>query len=208
MLTEVFFDCETKKMFSDLETFDPAGLGVSIVSVYRRKIDIQLVEDRQSLKEVEGVMQSFWENDFPKMWSLFNDADRIIGFNSIKFDVPALSPYSPPYFAKLPHFDIMDELKKILGHRISLDALAKETLQDYKSDHGENAVEYWAKGDPESLKKLQFYCEKDVAITRDIYDYAMKNKQLKFKDKWNEIRTVELDFSYPKSDNIPQIGLF
>lgn len=201
MFTEVFFDVETKKLFSDIETQNPADLGVSIVSVYSRNVD-----DKNN--ESDGRMQSFWEADFPKMWPVFMNAKRVIGYNSLKFDVPALSPYSPAYFAKLPHFDIMDEVKKILGFRISLNALAKETLLNYKSDSGVNAVEYFAKGDAESLKKLQFYCEKDVLITRDIYDFAMRNKQLKFKDKWNELRIIDLDFSYPVEATTPQIGLF
>ncbi len=201
MFTEVFFDVETKKLFEEIEGFDPAALGVSIVSLYKRTLN-------ENSTEVEGEMLSFWESDFSAMWQHFADAKRIIGFNSIKFDVPALAPYAPAYFAKLPHFDIMSEAKKILGHRVSLNALAKECLASYKSDSGINAVEYFAKGDVKSLEKLKMYCEKDVLITRDIYDYALKNKRLKFKDKWNDIREFEVDFTYPPETQEPQMGLF
>jgi len=41
----------------------------------------------------------------------------------------------------------------------------------------------------------------DVAITRDIYDHALKNKSLKYIDFWNEIHEVKLDFSYPKENS-------
>ena len=201
MYSEVFFDVETKKLFSDVAENDPALLGVSIVSVYSRKID-------ESLNEIEGRMQSFWEQEFDKMWPIFQEADRIIGFNSLGFDVPALKPYESFPFAKLPHLDIMAKVKEVFGRRIALDAIAKETLDTQKTDTGLNAVFYWQKGDKESLEKLRKYCEADVLITRDVYDFVLKNGHVLFKDKWNTLRKVELDFSYPVDVVETQVGLF
>jgi DEAD/DEAH box helicase domain-containing protein len=155
-------------------------------------------------------MASFFEDEIPKMWELFQNANRIVGFNSIKFDVPALKPYAPGYFAKLPHFDIAAEVKKIIGRRIPLNALAHDTLGRGKIDSGANAVLYWKKHDPASLALLKKYCEADVAITRDIYDFGLQNKALKFTDRWNTPRTIEVNFSYPTEAPISsnQIGLF
>ena len=201
MISELIFDVETKKLFSDISTDDPGDLGVSIVSVYTRMVN-------DSFEEVSGEMRSFWEKDFDSMWSLFEKADRIIGFNSLKFDVPALQPYTTMNFLALKHFDIMDIVRQKTGRRIGLSALAKETIGDDKTDVGTNAVIYWAKGDTESLKKLQMYCEADVALTRDLYDFGRKNKLLKYVDKWNNSTTIEVDFSYPKKKEDPQIGLF
>lgn len=201
MKREVIFDVETKKLFSDIEGFDPGNLGVSVVSLYSRMLS-------DNLTETEGSIQSFWEADFDKMWPIFTGADRIIGFNSIGFDVPALKPYAKFPFEKLPHFDIMYKFKDKAGHRISLDSLAKETLDREKSDTGLNAVFYWEKGDKESLRKLQKYCEDDVIITKEIYDYIIGNGHVLFKDKWNTLRKVDLDFSYPKEADKSQIGLF
>ena len=202
IIKEVFFDVETKGWFSDTEERDPSKLGVSICSVYSREID-------ENFKEIKGEMKSFWEKEFSQMWDTFQNADRIIGFNSIYFDVPALKPYSPISFPKLPHFDIMAQIKQEIGRRVSLDALAKTTLGKYKIDAGENAIIYFEKGDKKSLSKLKKYCEEDVILTRDLYDYAIKNKELKFLDKWNTLRTIKLDFSYPKEINTnSQVSLF
>ncbi len=202
MFNEVFFDVETKKLFGDVSENDPALLGVSIVSIYSRTID-------ENLNETEGKMQSFWEKDFDKMWPIFQKADRIIGYNSIGFDVPALKPYTNFPFAKLPHFDILLKIKEIYGKRVPLDAIAKETLDREKTDTGLNAVYYWQKGDKKSLEKLRLYCEEDVLLTRDIYDFVIKNGYLLFKDKWNTLRKVELNFSYPpKEESQSQAGLF
>ncbi len=198
---EVIFDTETKTFFDETNGNDPAKLGVSITSVYTRTLD-------KNLSEVEGKMQSFWEKDFNEMFKLFEKADRIIGFNSINFDVPALSPYLPSHWSKLKHFDILDSIKKTWGKRMSLDSLAKATLGSKKNDSGENAIKYWNEGTRESLAKLKKYCEMDVIITRDLYDYVLKNGVLRYKDFWNESHEIKLDFSYPKEKDEIQTSLF
>jgi len=201
MVTEVIFDIETKKIFDDIAGNNPADLGISIISVYKRQLD-------DNFSEIEGRMESFFEKDFPKMWALFSNADRIIGYNSLHFDVPAMAPLAPYDFKKLNHFDIMDHIKDALGFRLSLNAIATETLGHGKNDSGLNAVYYWQENSEESLAKLKKYCEMDVMVTKEVYDYGLKNKQLKYKDKWNTPRMLEVDFSYPKVEIDPQMGLF
>lgn len=203
MIQEVIFDIETQKLFSDTGTFDPADLGVSIVSAYVRQVN-------QAQQELSGKIMSFWERDLPNMWEHFRGAKRIIGFNSVKFDVPALRPYAPADFARLPHFDVLGIIRTLLGHSLSLNTLASATLGKQKTDVGTNAVNYWRNGTAEDLRKLQMYCEADVILTKELYDYAVKNKHLKYHDKWNSLRTVSVDFSYPKDvlDASRQIGLF
>jgi DEAD/DEAH box helicase domain-containing protein len=188
---EVIFDTETKRFFDEVEDNNPAKLGVSITSVYYRTVD-------ENFKEIEGTMKSFWEKDFPEMFKLFEKADRIIGFNSISFDIPALSPYLPGHWPKLKHFDILAEIKKIEGKRMSLDSLAKATLGTRKNDSGANAIKYWNESTPESLAKLKKYCEMDVEITCGIYDHTVKEGYLKYIDFWNETHEIKLDFSYPQ----------
>lgn len=189
MFTEIIFDVETKKLFNEISGNDPGDLGVSIVSVYFRTISPEFTE-------IEGKIKSYWEKDFSKLWPLFSKADRIIGFNSTKFDILALQPYAPFKLSKLNHFDILTHVKEKLGKRISLDSIAKETLGQEKTDIGIQAVYYWKEKSKESLEKLKKYCEADVVITKDIYDYGLKNRNLKYLDKWNTPREIEVDFSY------------
>jgi len=193
MFTEVIFDVETKKLFSDISGNDPGDLGVSIVSAYHRTIT-------PKYKEIEGKLKSYWEKDFSKLWPLFSKADRIVGFNSTKFDILALQPYAPFKLSKLNHFDIMSLVKEKLGRRISLDSIAKETLGQGKTGIGVQAVYYWREKSKESLEKLKKYCEADVIITKDIYDYGLKNKYVKYLDKWNTPREIEVDFSYSREE--------
>ncbi|MFA6007849.1 MAG: ribonuclease H-like domain-containing protein [Candidatus Shapirobacteria bacterium] len=201
MVTEVIFDIETKKIFDDIEGNNPADLGISIISTYKRFLN-------DKYEEISGKMESFYEEDFAKMWPLFANADRIIGFNSLHFDVPAMAPLAPYDFKKLKHFDIMDHIKNALGFRLSLNAVATETLGHSKIDNGLNAVDYWREHSAESLAKLKKYCEMDVTVTKEVYDFGLKNNKLKYKDKWNTPRELIVDFSYPKVESVPQMGLF
>ncbi len=204
MITEVIFDIESQKLFSEVENNDPAKLGVSIVSAYIREVN-------ENQEEVSGEMKSFWEDELDGLWPILLSAKRVIGFNTLKFDVPVLTPYAPPgTLAKLPHLDIMQHVRNALGHSLSLATLGENTLGRGKTDVGTNAVIYWKSHDPESLAKLKFYCEADVALTRDLYDYGVKNKLLKYVDTWNNPQTFAVDFSYPKEvvDASRQIGLF
>lgn len=203
MLTQVFFDVETQRLFSEISSGNPADLGISLVSVYVRKID-------ETQKELSGEMYSFWENELSNMWKHFSGVSRIIGFNTIKFDIPSLSPYAPSGFEKLPHFDIMKAVRDALGFSLSLNHLATQTLGTEKTDVGTNAVLYWNEHSEKSLAKLKSYCEADVLLTRDLYDFGVTNKKLLYLDKWNNPREIFVDFSYPQSviDASRQIGLF
>ena len=200
-MIEVIFDVETKKLFEEIEGRDPGKLELSVASAYRREID-------EEGREIKGEMRSFWEKELKELWPWFEEADRIIGFNSIGFDVPVLQPYYEGNLAKLNHFDIMDKVKEALGHRLSLNVIARETLDETKIAVGTDAVKWWKAGDEESLANLKKYCEMDVVVTRNVYDYAKKEGKLKFKDRWNELREMEVDFSYPEPEDEIQMGLF
>ncbi|OGD79603.1 hypothetical protein A2368_02610 [Candidatus Collierbacteria bacterium RIFOXYB1_FULL_49_13] len=202
-MVEVFFDIETRKLFDQIPDREKiADLGVSIVSVYRRVLDTDL-------HEVEGEMKSFWEQDLPLMWPWFEGAERIIGFNSVRFDVPVLAPWYHRDLHKLPHFDLLEKVKERLGFRIKLDNLAEQTLGKGKSADGLMAVAWWNKGDEESLINLKKYCEMDVEVTRDLYDTGLKTGKLKYRDQWGQVKEFEVDFGYPKTESDePQLVLF
>lgn len=191
----VVFDVETKKAFDEVGGYYPEKLGVSISGVYYR-------DDEQKIEWLRG----FREPEFPEMFKLFETADRIVGFNTINFDMPALSPYYVGDLLKLPNLDIMVEIEKQVGHRIALDAVAKETLGEQKIGHGLDAIRYFHDGDWESLEK---YCLQDVIVTRKLYDLGAKGEKLKFKNKWNRLVEVPVDFSYhPATKATVQTTLF
>ncbi len=172
------FDVETKKAFDEVGGYYPEKLGVSIIGTYWRD---------ENGEEYVGYM----EGNFSPFWRKLETADLVVGFNIISFDYETLKPYYTGSFKQFPSLDIMLEMEKHLGHRVSLDAVAKETLGEQKNGHGLDAIRYYHDGDWESLEK---YCLQDVKVTKDIYDYGVANKVLRFKNKWNNIVEVPVIF--------------
>lgn len=190
-MNEVVFDIETKKAFVEVGKYDPSRLGVSYVGVFVRERD--LGENSSQVGELVG----FFEDGLAKLWPILEQADRLVGFNIVGFDLPVLQPYYHGSFSDFPVLDILEEVKKEVGHRVSLDAIAKETLGVQKSGSGLDALTFYEQGE---FDKLAEYCLGDVKITRDVYDYGLENRKLKFKNKWNRLVEVPVDFSYREDD--------
>lgn len=115
----------------------------------------------------------YWESDVPALIAELKSADRVVGFNVKGFDYEVLRPYAPNVRLQfLPTLDIMSDLKSILSFPVSLDAVARATLNETKLATGLQAVEWWRSGE---LEKLAEYCKVDVDVTRRIYDFGCEN---------------------------------
>ena len=110
---------------------------------------------------------------------MFLEADQIIGFNIKNFDFQVLKPYLNFDTTKLPYLDILEEVEKLIGHRVRLDNLAQMNLGVGKNGDGLEALKLWKLGRIEDLKK---YCVNDVKITKELYDYVTKYGKLLYKD--------------------------
>lgn len=192
-MKQVFFDVETKRTFDAVGGNFPEKLGISFVGV--------CVRDDNG----PGEMLSFFEQDIPKLFTIFEQADVLIGFNSQHFDLPTLQPYYSGDVFKFPHLDILARFKDATGHRVKLDIIARETLGVGKSGDGLDAIKYYETG---QLDKLKEYCLQDVAVTRDVYDHGLRKGFVKFKNKWNRLIETPVDFSFaPKKDDGVQMML-
>lgn len=163
-MRKIVFDVETKNLFQDIGSNDPADLDISVVCIYDSKTD---------------SYSSFLEEDFKKLWPILEDADMIIGFNSDHFDIPLLNKYYSGDLLNIRSLDIMKEVQKDIGRRVRLDNIAEATLGRKKIGHGLESITWWKQG---QIQKIVDYCTEDVKITKEIYDYAMKHGKLKYKD--------------------------
>ncbi len=185
-MKQIFLDVETKKTFDEVGGYFPEKLDPSFIGII----------ERDGFPEEERCREfrhELFERDFDQLPALLEHADIIIGFNNIGFDLPAISQYYPGDISKLPQLDILDIIKNTAGHRVSLDAVAKETLGTQKIGHGLDAIAYYQN---QEFDKLAKYCMKDVEITRDIYDYGRVNHKVKFLNKWNNRVELDVDFSF------------
>lgn len=192
-MLELILDVETKKTFDEVGGYFPDRLGISFVGV--------CVRDGYG----SGQMQSYFEKDLPDLFPLLERADVVIGFNIDSFDMPTFTNYYSGDISKIPTLDVMTRIKDSVGHRIGLDAVAKETLGIGKTGDGLDAIKYYQ---TQQWEKLEKYCLQDVAVTRDVYDYGLKKGQVKFRNKWNRLIECPVDFSFtPKKDAGIQMSL-
>lgn len=163
-MRKIFFDIETRNSFQEVGKADPAALDISVVCAYD--------------SETESYY-TYTQEDLHKFWPLIEQADVIVTFNGDHFDIPLLNKYYPGNLLHKKSLDLLKEVKKSLGFRVGLGVIAQGTLNAAKSGHGLEAIEWWKKGE---IDKIIKYCLDDVKITKDVHDYAIKNKKLKYKE--------------------------
>ncbi len=173
-MRKVVFDIETRNLFQDVGTNDPKDLDISVVCTYEYDTD---------------SYKSFFQEDFGKLWPILENADMLITFNGDHFDIPLLDKYYPGDLTKIKSLDLLKEVKAGLGFRVKLDSIAEATLGYGKSGHGLEAITWWKN---KELDKLVKYCTDDVKVTKEVYDYALKNGSIKFKDG-NSAKEVKLN---------------
>ncbi|HYD35030.1 MAG TPA: ribonuclease H-like domain-containing protein [Vitreimonas sp.] len=192
-MLQVILDVETKKTFEEVGGYFPDRLGISFVGVCVRE------------GSGKGEMQGFFEADLPNLFPLLERADVLIGFNIDGFDMQTLVPYYTGDITRIPTLDLMVRIKNSIGHRIGLDAVAKETIGAGKTGDGLDAIKYYQ---TKQFDKLRDYCLQDVAVTRDVYDVGLKKGAVKFRNKWNRLIDCPVDFTFtPKKDAGVQMSL-
>lgn len=173
-MKKIVFDIETKNTFQEAGSNNPADLDASVVCIY----DYEKDEYRSYLQE-----------NLKDLWPIIEKADMLIGFNSDHFDIPLLNKYYPGDLTKIKSLDLLKEIKNSLGRRIKLDTIAEATLGKKKIGHGLEAITWWKSGE---IDKIIKYCLEDVKITKEVYEYALKNSSLKYKDG-NELKEIKLN---------------
>lgn len=190
-MRKLIFDIETRNIFDDVGKADPTLLDISIVCAY----DSETCE-----------YSSYLQEELPKLWPLIEKADVLITFNGNHFDIPLLNKYYSGDLTKIKSLDLLVEIRKSLGRRVGLANVAESTLGYGKSGHGLQAVEWWKKGDIESIRK---YCLQDVKVTKEVYEYMLTNGKIKYKEgdnlkeikidtnDWSKISDSVINFSLP-----------
>ncbi len=106
--------------------------------------------------------------------------DLVVGFNIKRFDYSVISGQVDFPFKSLPTLDILEDVHKHLGYRLSLEHIARVTLGIGKSADGLEALRWWKEG---KIDQIVAYCKTDVDITRQIYLFGQQNGYLLFQNK-------------------------
>lgn len=175
----IVLDIETQRTFDDVGGRNHLEkLGISVVGIFNYN---------------NNEFHCYLEHELGELQNLLIDADLIVGFNHVEFDLPVLQPYFSIDVGKLPCFDIMLDLQKIIGHRIGLNSVASATLSIGKTATGLDAIRYYNENRWEELKK---YCLNDVQVTRDVFDYGIRNKKISYTSKYgNSLKEVNVSWN-------------
>lgn len=172
----VVFDLETQNTFSDVGSNDPKDLLISVGSAYDSETDTYTTV---SIDELH------------LLWPVLERADVLVGYNSDHFDIPLLNKYYPGDLTQIKSIDILASIRESLGKRLRLDSIAQATIGAKKSGNGLMAIKWWREGDIASIKK---YCKQDVKVTKEIFEYALANGKVFYKDGRVK-REIPLDIS-------------
>ncbi|MDE2079224.1 MAG: ribonuclease H-like domain-containing protein [Patescibacteria group bacterium] len=173
-----------RRITLDIETAAPAVGGSFDPRVM--ELTVVCIHDTET-----GAFSAYTQEELPALWPILEKADMLIGYNSDHFDIPILNKYYVGDLGRIRSIDLLAEIRNVLGRRLKLDSIAEATLGRKKTGHGLDAVKWWQQGEYEKVKN---YCIEDVRITKDIYEYALQNKKLRYLD-FGEKRDIPLDTS-------------
>ncbi len=159
----LYFDLETQKSADDV-----GGWG----SIHDMKLAVGVVWD-----SCEQEYFSYLEGAASQLVKKLQTADLVVGFNVKKFDYGVLQPYADFDLDEITTFDMLIDVKKKLGHRLSLNHLAENTLNAAKSADGLVSLQWYKEG---KIDKIIEYCKKDVEITRDLFLYGVSHGYVKY----------------------------
>ena len=157
----VYFDLETQKSASEVGGW---------TNIHRMRLAVGVTYSTGS-----GRYETFFEEDADALVEELSKADLVVGFNVKRFDYTVLSPYTAVPLRQLPTFDMLEHVRRTLGFRLSLNALARATLNEAKSADGMQSLRWWKAGRVDLITE---YCRKDVEITRRLYEYAREHGHL------------------------------
>ena len=165
-----FFDIETQRLAQEVGGWENKHLmRLSVGVIYDSAEDEYLV---------------FFEDQVADLIKKLKEYDLVVGFNIKNFDYAVLQPYTASSLKQIPTFDILEYIHNKFGFRVSLDLLAKYTLEDSKMADGIMAVKWFRNGE---MEKVVEYCKKDVDITRRLFEFGQENGYLVVKQRPSEI---------------------
>jgi DEAD/DEAH box helicase domain-containing protein len=151
----IYFDVESRKLFEEVGGRDASKLLLACAVTW---------------STARNDFAVYWEKDVAALIAELKAADRVIGFNIIRFDYEVLRPYAPnENFRSIRSTDMLQDIYRTLNFRLSLDSIARATLGTTKTADGIKSVQWFRMGE---LEKVAEYCKADVDITRRVYEFG------------------------------------
>ncbi|HUP25950.1 MAG TPA: Zn-binding domain-containing protein, partial [Thermoanaerobaculia bacterium] len=176
--TTVLFDVETKRSAEEVggwHRLHRLGVALAVTCSMER-----------------GVFRVYREEHVRELVETLRTADLVIGFNVIRFDYPVISGYTgEDYCQVLPTLDLFEQVRDIVGERVSLDRLARETLGAGKSGDGLQSLAWYREG---RFDLIEEYCRRDVELLRDLYLFGRREGYVLLRDDQERVIRVPVDW--------------
>jgi DEAD/DEAH box helicase domain-containing protein len=173
---------EPRVIFFDLETQKSAQEVGGWRNTHLMRVSVAVIFD-----SLEKRFLAFKEEEIDALLTHLGKADLVVGFNIKRFDYTVLGAYTGKKLDSLTTFDILEDVHRRLGFRLSLDHLVVETLNRGKSGDGLQALEWFKQGE---FDKLSDYCRMDVELTRDLFMYGLEKGHLIYRTRQDAQRVM------------------
>ncbi len=173
VMAEIYLDTETQRAADEVQggwdNIQAFGLSVAVTwdagNSYREWYEAQA-------GQLIGELRAF---------------DRIVTFNGLRFDLEVLSAYGDVGELQRKSLDLLQDLKRRLGFRVSLQSVAQATLGKGKTASGLEAVKWWRSGDPALRQRVVEYCRMDVEILREIVTHGRREGFVRIPSQGKEL---------------------
>ena len=173
----VFLDVETQRSFDEVGgRHNIRRMGLAAAVTY---------------STASGTFRHYTEDGCDELLAELRAADLVVGFNLLGFDYEVLRAYTHDPLDDLPTVDMLDQVYRGLGFRIGLNALAECTLGRRKSADGLQSLAWYREG---KIQEVLDYCQQDVEVTRQLYEYGRQYKHLKYRDRSHRIQVVPVSW--------------
>jgi DEAD/DEAH box helicase domain-containing protein len=114
-----------------------------------------------------AAYRTYYEADVDRLLLDLALADRVIGFNIDRFDLAVLSGYTDRDLGRIRTLDLLGEIHRVVGFRVSLNHLAEVNLGESKAGDGLQSLRWWKEG---RIDLIEQYCRKDVDVTKRLWE--------------------------------------
>jgi DEAD/DEAH box helicase domain-containing protein len=170
----------------DLETQRSAEEVGGWGNAHRMGLALAVVYDVQ-----RGAYRTYYEADAPKLLLDLVMADRVVGFNIDRFDLRVLSGYTEWDLSRIRTLDMLGEIHRRLGFRLSLAHLSEVNLGEAKGGDGLQSLAWWKEG---RIDLIERYCRKDVDLTLRLYELGHRQGYLLYRDHAQRVVRVPVDW--------------
>lgn len=170
----VVFDCESDGLPTRVGVRNELNFdGIVCTVACALVVPARRVDGVWVLERDKETQHTYWIDVAPQftgLLQLFDDADLIVGFNSLSFDLPLLYKHykrqHDQYIShRLKSHDVFLRIRDATGTWPKLDFLLRENGLASKTSSGDEAVKMW---EQQRRNELEAYCAADVRLTLEL----------------------------------------